>query len=766
MKIKQGLKSRKPKASTVDSDSKICVVHIVSNTDENVRNLTEVGFNKIQSIASQRQLSDCAHIRLDAVCNSLPKLFVKEMHGAHRKCYSAFTNIKTLKRAVSEESKLDHETQRKKRKVSGPLVLFPSDSCLFCGKKYVYRNRIRENLVKCVTETADSSIKQAAHAKNDNSMIAQIGDIDMRAREVYYHNSCRRMYTRSDVSSRHPSSLETENKRTEELACQEAHENAFSYICNYVEQSIIVGCNVERMTMLREKYLQYMKESYSKFYNSNYKTYKLKDKLIKHFSHRLKFWQPNYKSDLVYSNDIETGSAVEFAFELAASEEKRLEEAATILRRHIKDAFQDAEEMPWPPSAQYLSSESQKLPHSLNHFLSYLISGKAEDHLSDKAELLVNSYSQDMCFAVTNGQWKMQKHMLLGMTIRHITGSAQIITLVNRFGHCQSHTQVLELETAMCNSVVSSDSIIPKSIVPEQNIVTHLCWDNFDLNEETPSGSGTTHSAHGIIIQEKNNTVTDSVKIGSEESSVPKTKQRSINYKPQIIEPCYVKPKIEPALTVSITSADSLENTKAVNDAMIQDFLWVFCRYDKSVVMQIIPSWAGWVSSTSSYPDDCKQSSVDYMQPVMAPITENATVQYLLDISQKATQEVGQTYTIFTGDLAVAKKAYEITWQYPIKYNNTIIRMGIFHDLISYLGCIGKRMNGSGFEEIIIEAGICASGSINQVMSGKHFNRSVRVHTLCVEALERMIFDSFIAQLSSKSNILYFDPNLIKLLYL
>jgi len=37
---------------------------------------------------------------------------------------------------------------------------------------------------------------------------------------------------------------------------------------------------------------------------------------------------------------------------------------------------------------------------------------------------------------------------------------------------------------------------------PELNKVCLMCWDNFDIMEETPSRSGTTHTTYGIMIQE------------------------------------------------------------------------------------------------------------------------------------------------------------------------------------------------------------------------------------------------------------------------
>ncbi len=54
----------------------------------------------------------------------------------------------------------------------------------------------------------------------------------------------------------------------------------------------------------------------------------------------------------------------------------------------------------------------------------------------------------------------------------------------------------------MAHQVQCRDTVLPYNISATGNIVSNLCWDNFDLNEETPSGSGTTHSTHGILIQE------------------------------------------------------------------------------------------------------------------------------------------------------------------------------------------------------------------------------------------------------------------------
>ena len=60
-----------------------------------------------------------------------------------------------------------------------------------------------------------------------------------------------------------------------------------------------------------------------------------------------------------------------------------------------------------------------------------------------------------------------------------------LLTLLNRYGRCQSCSMTVELETAMANQVQQQNNILPSNLVLTGNKVSHLCWDNFDVNEET-----------------------------------------------------------------------------------------------------------------------------------------------------------------------------------------------------------------------------------------------------------------------------------------
>ena len=63
------------------------------------------------------------------------------------------------------------------------------------------------------------------------------------------------------------------------LKSKEAHADAFEHICQYIEETIITDQKVERLSMIRERYLKYIMEHHPEDYNVNYRSFKLKDKL-------------------------------------------------------------------------------------------------------------------------------------------------------------------------------------------------------------------------------------------------------------------------------------------------------------------------------------------------------------------------------------------------------------------------------------------------------------------------------------------------------
>jgi len=232
-----------------------------------------------------------------------------------------------------------------------------------------------------------------------------------------------------------------------------AHAQAFKCICDYVSEKIIGECRVERMTMINNRYLQEIKASYPAVYNDGYPNHALKSKLLIHFGEKLTFWLPQHrcKSELVFSSDLDVGEAVEAAFGALSSESAILKKAADILRKDIQCVFSASSESPWPPSCEYL--ETVLPPQSVTRFVGLVIGGKETQNSSERVVRVTKSIAEDMCYAVTLDKWQMHKHVCLGMSMMHLTGSADIVTILNRYGHCLSYSKIMEFETALAEQV-------------------------------------------------------------------------------------------------------------------------------------------------------------------------------------------------------------------------------------------------------------------------------------------------------------------------
>ena len=143
--------------------------------------------------------------------------------------------------------------------------------------------------------------------------------------------------------------------------------------------------------------------------------------------------------------------------------------------------------------------------------------------------------------------------------------------------------------------------------------------------------------------------------------TAPKSRERSVKPVEVEIRPCYAKPKVEPKFDIETSTTDY-----SFRPSEFENFTWLICHeMGCSSETQKVPSWAGWLSQTSTEKDS-NISTVEYMAPLSESVNENSIVQYILEQSVAASREVGQEYAIVTFDLAVAKKAYALVWQYPV----------------------------------------------------------------------------------------------------
>ena len=81
-----------------------------------------------------------------------------------------------------------------------------------------------------------------------------------------------------------------------------------------------------------------------------------------------------FSSYLVFSTDADIESAITYAYELGNVD--KLIDAAKSFRLEINEAFENDDDLRWPPTAQYLESRQIPFPDNLKNFFNVLITGK------------------------------------------------------------------------------------------------------------------------------------------------------------------------------------------------------------------------------------------------------------------------------------------------------------------------------------------------------------------------------------------------------
>ena len=117
----------------------------------------------------------------------------------------------------------------------------------------------------------------------------------------------------------------------------------------------------------------------------------------------------------------------------------------------------------------------------------------------------------------------------------------------------------------------------------------------------------------------------------------------------------------------------------------------------------------------------------------LPPGDETCIYSTLLFIQQQSSYLNIETPCI-TFDQPLWLKAVEII---NAKSMNIVCRLGGFHLLMSFLGSIGKLMEGSGLTELLEI--IYGSNTVKHIMTGKAYARALRAHFLTQSALETLL---------------------------
>ena len=107
---------------------------------------------------------------------------------------------------------------------------------------------------------------------------------------------------------------------------------------------------------------------------------------------------------------------------------------------------------------------------------------------------------------------------------------------------------------------------------------------------------------------------------------------------------------------------------------------------------------------------------------------------------------MGQEYVLHSFGLGGCMKSLPLIWKFPEEYKKNIITPGAFHTGMNYIGMLtDHECRGSGYAEILIEAGVVTSGCLKSVLRGKSYAKALFCLKTVTEAMEYLLIERFVA---------------------
>ena len=323
------------------------------------------------------------------------------------------------------------------------------------------------------------------------------------------------------------------------------------------------------------------------------------------------------KSCLLFHSNIGKGEVVEQVRNSNPVRETAFSTRERLMKEPgpLEDRFCDANDL---SDAWY----NMKIPEPILEFLCVLfhVEHKHFYNYDDEANPKITSekrrkimvFFQILFYDVNNGEKKMPLQMLVAEMICDACRSKTVVTACNHWGLSISYSELLRYRTDMASYVLSNqidDTDVPLPSHFQTDIHTSAAFDNFDHNEHTPSGLGSTHDTVSILIQDKPEIVKRKPKMS--ETDVTHGCRNFIGPMScqKIGEPLKLSKTIEIPTNYDASPVLFKLTEAKYDDITKTDTAWMLSRLDLSMIEsdtvspfpqeQVIPEWAAFNSFVS-----------------------------------------------------------------------------------------------------------------------------------------------------------------------
>lgn len=638
------------------------------------------------------------------------------VHKECRKTYTRSTSIRAyLASTANIENASEGSTLPPMRRSEISSFDF-KENCLFCGMEAGFLRKTplkyRKPIHLVQTLNIKHTILKYAENRNDDwgdIVRARIGSVvDLVASEGRYHSDC---YARFSNKT-HPSSSTGGRGRP----ADEELKQAFLKVCDYINES-------DDCQHLISDLIQLMRDLSG--IEEVYEVKHFKTLLIKHFGDRVVITNIQKKPSIVTLKATADKALTESWYsEKCKDPDDEIRRIVITAARLLRGAIQnEVYDNSYYPSVEDIRTGGlNAVPRLLDLFTNELTKRrrKSSDESQDvkRKRQMINHMILKLC---RPRSFQSPIISALGLYLSRQYGSKNLNTIGSSLGFTPSYYE----------TEVYLQSLLKESKVEiEEECFFQFVFDNIDINVRTLDGMDTYHALGGIQCVTPKSAVSSTIR-------VPRSKSFDLNGSFNIPVLLYGKRANSglKKVTVQVLSNEMSEQSVVST----RNLLWL-STYTLDTVP--LPGWSGYMHNCY---DDRKDFETSYVLalPFIDVNPGNPTAIFSA-LSYAANQsKLADQPCIVTFDQPLFLKAADIVANAAGNSNiaNVIVRLGGFHLVMSFLGCLGKFLEGSGIEEVW--STVYGKATLPHLLSGHAYARSYRAHMMTQAALMMLILEEF-----------------------
>ena len=317
----------------------------------------------------------------------------------------------------------------------------------------------------------------------------------------------------------------------------------------------------------------------------------------------------------------------------------------------------------------------------------------------------------------------------MGLYLHKETRNKKVINFLSDLGRSISNKRVLKIENSLANAIVekiTTNGGVFVSSNLELGKKLHFAIDNIDFKNDTADGKSEFHGTTLVVFRSKPIQQRNLIKLSS---------CTSLKHTPPVPKETFPKPN---PLNESFPTYGPEECSLVdLSGYCNLDRLWSFCQVAKDKDVCPLPTWSAFNSLITPVPN------INICHLYAGIPTDFSNLYHSLKLAQGINVAVsGGGKTIVTLDLQLYSKCMQMRENEEIK-KNFIFRLGEIHIVFAFLKVIGKYIQGSSIDQVLIEAGIYGMTTLGQILEGEHMKRAIEAHMVIYLSLWKIYLEQF-----------------------